>query len=313
MISIVLSTFNGSRTLETTLESMCRLSPPKTDLEIIIVNNGSTDHSREILERYLNRLPLKILDQPLRGKNRALNMAIDHVRGDLIVFTDDDVVPDEHWLDELYDCAETQPNASIFGGVIEPHWEQPPPKWIFQSAPLGITFALTDPQLQAGTIFPGLIWGPNMMIRRQIFDAGHRFNEKVGPNSGQYIMGSETEFNIRVASFGYKCWFCPTAKVGHIIRDFQMQKSWVISRGYRYGKNKCLQDYTQSQQQVKSLWGIIKFPKWMLRSFIENTMKGYLERILKKDAQSVAHLWEAAFYRGYIYQAQKLQSNQKNS
>lgn len=309
MISIVFATFNGTRTLPKMLEALCNMSAPASGFEIIAIDNGSTDATLDLLNNYVKRLPLQIFQQPVRGKNRALNLGIEHVKGDLVVLTDDDIIPAEDWLLKFEACALSHPEKSLFGGAILPHWESPPSNWIYDSVPLGITFALTAPDLEEGPIFPGLVWGANMMIRRAVFDAGHRFNENVGPSAGQYIMGSETEFNIRISQHGYQAWFCPSAKVAHIIRTFQIEKSWIFKRAYRYGRNKCLQDFNTEGSLRSSICGIFNFPKWMLRRVIQDFISGHLALINRNERLSVTRLWDSAFYRGYIFQAQQLKAS----
>lgn len=305
-ITIVFSTYNGERTLARMLEALCLVRPPEGGLQVIAVDNASSDKTPEILRSFLDRLPLMLLHQPQRGKNRALNLAIPHIRGDLVVFTDDDVLPDQDWLDKYAQHAEAYPEYDLFGGTIAPCWECAPEKWVLESVPQGVTFALTAPDLPTGPIYPGLIWGPNMMVRKRVFDAGHRFNEDIGPSSGQYIMGSETEFNIRVAAKGYKSWFCADARVQHIIRDFQMTREWTIRRAYRFGRNSCVQEYTKPEQMAAEsfLFGSFNFPKWMLRRIIQDSIFGYLWKMAGNDEKSVKYLWDAAFYRGYVTQAQ---------
>jgi glycosyltransferase involved in cell wall biosynthesis len=212
MITIIFATYNGEKTLPIMLDALTTTNFPKAGFKVIAINNASTDRSVDILKDFKEKLPLKILHQPIRGKNRALNIALPEIQGDLVVFTDDDILPNTDWLIEFKGCADNHPDYDLFGGAILPHWEKNPEPWILDSVPHGVTFALTATDLKEGPIYPGLIWGPNMMVRRRVFEAGHRFNEEVGPNAGQYIMGSETEFNLRIASQGYKTWFCPSSR-----------------------------------------------------------------------------------------------------
>lgn len=308
MITVIFSTHNGQRTLPRMLEAFSQVVRPASGAELIAVDNASTDDSANILRTGQDKGDLKVLHQPLRGKNRALNLAISSARGELVVLTDDDVVPDPKWLIALEAAAERRPEADIFGGTIFPVWERSPPDWVLKAVPQGVTFALTAPGLAEGPIHPGLIWGPNMMVRRRIFDLGYRFNEGVGPSAGQYMMGSETEFNIRVAHDGYKTWFCPEARVGHIIRDFQISEDWVVRRAYRFGRNKCHQDFNNfsDDSQAENLRGLLNFPRWMLRKIATETLLSFTTRITGKKAASVAHSWEASFLRGYIAQAMAL-------
>src|SRR5688500_3385628 len=313
--TIVFSTYNGERTLSRMLEALCLVSPPRGGLEVIAVDNASVDNTPDILHSFLDRLPLSVLYQPKRGKNRALNLAIPHIRGELVVFTDDDVLPETNWLYRYQHYADTRPECDIFGGAILPYWERAPQRWILDSVPHGVTFALTAPDLVEGAIHPGLIWGPNMAVRKKIFDAGHRFDEDVGPSSGQYVMGSETEFNIRVAAKGHKTWFCPEARVRHIIRDFQMTQNWIVQRAYRFGRSGCLQEYGMLGKIPFEpfLVSSFPFPKWMLRRAVQDSVLGYLWKLVRNDEKSVKKLWDASFYRGYMSQAQILMKLHKAS
>jgi len=307
-MAIVFATFNGEKTLPRMLEALCQLDLPQGGLQqVIAVDNASSDNTPQILHSFANRLPLLLLHQPERGKNRALNLAIPYIESDLVVFTDDDIIPDQNWLTLFECCANQQSDRDLFGGAILPYWEKTPDPWLLNAVPHGVTFGLTAPDLPEGPIYPGLIWGANMMVHKRVFDAGHRFHENVGPSAGQYIMGSETEFNIRMVNHGYKTCFCPTARVRHIIRDFQMTEEWVIRRAYRFGRNQCYQDFAAlaGHDPPTSLGGWLNCPKWMLRRAIQDTISGHWSMLKGDRSQSVTRRWDAAFYGGYIAQAQE--------
>lgn len=308
-MTIVFATFNGEKTLPRMLEAFCQLDLPQGGLQqIIAVDNASSDNTPQILRSFANRLPLLLLNQPERGKNRALNLAIPYIESDLVVFTDDDVLPDCSWLKAYEQCAAVQPQYDLFGGTILPYWEIQPEEWLLESIPLGGTFALTSPDLQEGPISPGLIWGTNMMVRKRIFDTGIFFNEEIGPNKGQYIMGSETEFNYRVCQQGFKAWFCPSAKVQHIIRDFQINEKWIIRRAYRMGRGSCITKYLSQDGLHKYPHQpyLFNFPKWMLRRIFQNIIVGWLYKLTGNKRKSLMMQLDAAFYKGYIKQAQIL-------
>ena len=118
MITVVFATHNGSRTLPMMLEALERLDEPEGGWTLIAVENGSTDETPAILDRFRRRLPLQVLHQPKRGKNAALNLAVPHFRSDLVVFTDDDVVPHQDWLRRMQSVAAAQPDFTIFSGRV---------------------------------------------------------------------------------------------------------------------------------------------------------------------------------------------------
>ena len=75
-IAIVLATYNGAKSLPLVLEAYMHCAPPDCPWHIIVVDNASTDDTQAVLQSFADRLPLRILSEPGRGKNRALNRAL---------------------------------------------------------------------------------------------------------------------------------------------------------------------------------------------------------------------------------------------
>ncbi|MBK7900536.1 MAG: glycosyltransferase [Betaproteobacteria bacterium] len=254
----------------------------------------------------LAKLPLTILTEPKRGKNRALNRALQEPLGELVVFTDDDILADPRWLVELQGCAARHPEADLFGGSIVPAWEQEPDAWIVDAIPGCVAFAVSDPSWSDGPIAPTRIWGANMMVRRKVFEQGLKFNDQVGPNKGLYIMGSETEFTVRVAKLGHGCWYCPGARVRHIIRANQLTRAWIMNRAVRFGRSERFRAVQTSAESAGQSWlfGRLNFPRWMLLDFARRYIKGHLRRLSGDRSAWANLLWEAHLRLGYMMQAQ---------
>lgn len=296
-LSVLFSTRNGAKTLPLMLESMLGLELDEP-IEIVAIDNGSSDATRNILADFQDRLPITVLSEEKPGKNRALNKGIEHARGDLLVFTDDDIIADRAWLTSLREAASDQPDFSIFAGRIEPHWLSKPSDVVLKNAPLGVTYAITPEDLATGPIRAGLVWGPNMAVRRHVFDAGYRFDSSVGPSGKNYAMGSETEFTTRIAEHGYTCWFCGEALVQHIIRDYQIDPSWVIGRAQRFGRNQWNQ--VGGTEIGRKIAGI---PRWRFSQYGLNWMH-YIQACRKGDDDAVFRArWEISVLNGYFLQA----------
>src|SRR4051812_9217289 len=77
MITVLFSTFNGADTLPVMMESLTRLNPPPGGWKLVAVDNGSTDGSGDLLLSFSGRLPLTVLSEPAKGKNRALNRGLE--------------------------------------------------------------------------------------------------------------------------------------------------------------------------------------------------------------------------------------------
>ncbi len=109
-------------------------------MEVIVVDNNSTDGTFPLLSEYAPRLPLKILRHKVPGKSGAMNRALAEASGKILVFTDDDIRADPRWLEAISDCADRHPDYGLFGGCILPDWETRPTadfiKWIPMDQPL---------------------------------------------------------------------------------------------------------------------------------------------------------------------------------
>ena len=237
MLSVLIATYNGGKTLPAVLNEYCKQDLPKEQWKLVLIDNGSTDNTKEIIEKFVPLLPIIYLFEPRKGKNAALNTGLSSIEGDLIVFSDDDVLPHMSWLKELREAADSHPLHSIFGGPVLPEWESPPEDWILSWVPLKPAFAILDDQ-EEGDKRGGnaTVFGPNMAVRSNIFEMGYKFDETVGPNGSNYAMGSETDLLLRLRQAGFKAWHSKNAIVKHMIRSSQMDRRWILARAIRYGR-----------------------------------------------------------------------------
>lgn len=309
MLTVIFATRNGGEALGEMLESFTALQAPDDGWRIVAVDNGSSDGSFERMQGFADRLPLTVLRHDPPGKNAALNSALEHAEGDLWVFTDDDILPNADWLLRLREAADNQEEFAIFGGRIEPRWNKQPEPWLLDVVNKEIAYALTAPDWKAGEISGGWVWGPNMAVRASLFvDEGHRFNEKVGPGAGQYAMGSETEFNLRMEKVGHRCCHVPGAVVRHIIPAEYIERKWLMGRAYRYGRGYCLR------------WRVFdnyKGPRWrgVPRYLYGNVVRGWFRhqraRLVGDNKTRFATEWELKELRGILDQARELASAQR--
>jgi peptidoglycan/xylan/chitin deacetylase (PgdA/CDA1 family)/GT2 family glycosyltransferase len=236
VLTVLIATYNGSSTLGRCLDAYCRMDPPAGGWKLIIVDNGSTDSTGVTARSFADRLPLQVICEPERGKNAALNTALSHISGDLVVFTDDDMIPQRDWLSVMRDAADLRPSYSLFGGKILLRWDTPPEKWILDWVPLDITYSATRTVCREGEIAAHAVFGGNMAVRASVFEAGFRFDPSIGPRDGDYVMGSETEFCLRLEQTGLKAWYVERSVVEHIVRDFQCTPDWILRRAARFGR-----------------------------------------------------------------------------
>ncbi|WP_311196895.1 glycosyltransferase [Rugamonas apoptosis] len=298
---MLMATYNGAPTLPRVLAAYGALAAPDGGWQLVIVDNGSTDHSRDIIAAHARRLPLRYVYEGRRGKNAALNrglaLVLEDAATDLVVLTDDDALPAPNWLRHLANCATAHPAYAVFGGSIVADWASPPPDWVLAHVPLGLTYGLTAPDLADGPVFPGLVWGANMAVRRAVFDAGYRFDESLGPNGGEYAMGGETSFTRRVADAGFRSWFCRDAVVAHHIRAHQLQLPFLLQRARRFGRGQ----YRQERPGAVPEW--LGVPRWMFKRALIEAAGAVLASVRGDAAAAFRHRWELAYLHGYCREA----------
>ncbi|WP_159816965.1 glycosyltransferase [Colwellia sp. 20A7] len=233
-LSIVFATYKNEKILQKSLEAYC-LIETKYQWELIIIDNACRQETRELIERYKQYLPIVFLEQPIPGKNSALNLALPLIKSDLVLFTDNDILPNDNLVTICVEAAKNYSDVSIFSGQILPDRELP--LWLdTTSHRICSALGIYNKGEQDKDIFPEDVWGGNMLVKKEVFTNGVMFNTSVGPNGKDYVMGSETELLKRLQADGFKAMYLASSKVYHQIRDEQLSLDWLSQRALRSGK-----------------------------------------------------------------------------
>jgi hypothetical protein len=117
-VSVVMSVFNGQAFLEEAIESI--LSQTFRDFEFLVIDDGSTDATAEILARYASRdARVRIFRHENRGRAESLNIGIGFARGKYVARMDADDVALPYRFDEQIDFMERHPGVGLLGGAVE--------------------------------------------------------------------------------------------------------------------------------------------------------------------------------------------------
>lgn len=296
-ISIIMATFNRNDLLAQTLQGLVNMDTSGLDWELILADNAGNAETARLSESFAALIPIKFIVEKAPGKNNALNSALVHATGDLIIFTDDDVIPDPAWVKQLVDVADRWEAADLFGGRILPKY--PAGKTaplINDHAFLRIAYVIADWDLAEGECPAGKIWGPNMMVRRRVFDQGLRFNTDIGPTGSNYVMGSETEFLQRASNAGHTAVYAPSAFVYHQIRPEQLTHSWIYGRAFRVGRGLAYHNLSIPVLEVK---------KWMLREIAGLYAHYIYSYAFGTEQERLENGIKFHKMRGHIYQCYK--------
>lgn len=231
-ISVVVCTYNRWSTLERTLKSFQEISSSENlSWELILVDNNSQDKTRVIAEKYKKdgRLNLQYVFEEQQGLSYARNRGIEHAQGEIIAFTDDDVIVHHDWLLNIHK-AFSEYQVSCVGGMILPIWEIPKPKWLTED--LYHVLALLDYGDTPFYMNSPIIWGANFAVQADMFRKYGLFNLNLGRTSVKLTSGEETDFLNRLMDGGEKILYYPEAKIYHCIPEERITKKYF--RRWKY-------------------------------------------------------------------------------
>ncbi len=235
-VSVVVATRNRARHLGRLLKALAE-QVDSPNFEVVVSDNGSSDDTLVVVETMREQLALRVVRVQQPGKGRALNAALALAEGNLIVFTDDDVIPERNWLAQLSQAAVMFPKHNIFGGRIEVN-PNLAPKWVKNSFNLmGLLTSAHDkgdhPIAYGYGEYP---FGPNMAVRRNLLSSLEApYPEDMGPGT-QCPVGDETGFFIRVCPpEAEDRLFVPTARVTHEIELENVAFKTALKRCYQAG------------------------------------------------------------------------------
>jgi glucosyl-dolichyl phosphate glucuronosyltransferase len=130
-VSIVICSRDRADSLARTLRSMSSMRVQE-DLswEIVVVDNGSSDHTAEIVASFSSTLPVRYVFEAEGGVSIARNTGAREAKGSYICWADDDVEVSEDWLTAYLDAFSAFPDGAYFAGKVEPVFEGTPPQWL---------------------------------------------------------------------------------------------------------------------------------------------------------------------------------------
>ena len=245
-ISVVIATYNRAALLDECLQHLS--SQPFVDGdEVIVVDNGSTDNTSELVQRCHTRfgVPLRLLHEPQPGKSHALARALTVAAGDALAFLDDDVIVDAGWLTAVRTTM-SDPGVALMGGRVVPRWESTVSEWMrvapAHHARLGAPLGLLEYPPDVVQLGPRTVLGANMAVRREVFEAVGGFATHLGKLRGTLLSGEDHELCLRVQRAGFRAVYVPEAVVHHWVPAERARVSYFVNWFYWSGITNAILD-----------------------------------------------------------------------
>lgn len=234
-VSIIIPTLNRASYLKNALISTLNQSFPKDEYEIIVIDNGSTDNTKQVIEdlnqAHNNRIRYFYDARP--GLHIGRHLGAKHAYGEILLYGDDDIIASPEWVKEVYACY-SKKEVGAAGGKIIPKFESDPPEWLrhFHSGYLSL-LDLGDEYLEINT---NQIYGCNLSIRKDVlFELGGFNPDGMPPDLIKYRGDGETALMTRVVEGGYKTVYNPKACVYHVIPSSRLTIDYFKRRSFNQG------------------------------------------------------------------------------
>ena len=283
-ISVIIPSFNRAAFLRNNLESLLNQTFPKDKFEIIVVDNMSTDNSKEVFDEFGQRaldcgLAARFIKEKQKGLLFTRHTGAIAAKAPLLAFIDDDCLCSEGWLDAVVKAFRGF-DADAVGGKIYIQWDREPPEWIKKyEGCLGRLDRGPEARMIEGKEF---IYGGNFCIRRErLLECGGFNPDQVG----DYLVGDgEIGLVRKMQDRGWKIVWAPDALLWHCQTVAKNATEKDINR--RYYNNGIASAYANAKKngvnKVHLIMEIVKDCVGYLKMYLKNYVKFILNKKIEK-------------------------------
>ncbi|MBE4718276.1 MULTISPECIES: glycosyltransferase family 2 protein [unclassified Pseudarthrobacter] len=303
-LTVVVCTRDRSALLRESLTAISQLDYPNFDI-LVVDNAPRTDETRNMVCVEFNDPRIRLITEPAPGLSRARNAGLRNAQGDIVAFTDDDVVVDEAWLREIAAGFERMPGTACVTGLVPAGELRSPTQgyfddrvsWSKSVAPRVYSFADPPAGLAKFPFCPGAFGtGANFALHRITALSLGGFDNAlgVGTRSGG---GEDIDMFTRVIIAGYSLVVQPSAIVWHRHRDGLDELS-AQARGYGSGLGAWLAKILLNPQTARLALARIPLVAWSFLQDAGASRRPLAGRSKCRDSwdQQLAHVLRLELY-----------------
>jgi glucosyl-dolichyl phosphate glucuronosyltransferase len=306
--TVLICTYNRAGYLADTLDSLAASRVNDLRWNVIVVDNNSTDTTREVVASRIARFPvaLEYIFEAQQGKSNALNTGLAATNAAIVVFTDDDVRVGEGWLEAVCRPMLDDETIDYTGGPVLPMWEQPCPSWLDGRSDLWGTLAILDygPQPFIFEERRRVPLGANMSVRRTLIDRVGGFDPALG-RKGESLLGQEqAEFFCRSRAAGARGLYVPAARLDHHVPAQRLTRGYFRRWWYWKGVSKSRLEQRHPVTELGiDLSAVPRFagvPRFMIGSALRDAAGWLIAALTWNQAERMRCVAMLCYFAGYV-------------
>jgi glycosyltransferase involved in cell wall biosynthesis len=284
-IAAIICTHNRDRYLGAAIDSL--FNQECDDYEILIVDNGCTDRTKEVVEARLSHPKLKYVYEPVLGLSVARNTGARATTAPIIAYLDDDAEASRQWLSVLLEAYNKNETLAIAGGKVTLIWPDgiAPPAWMSVDMAGGLgAYDLGDKiiYINRPTLTPR---GLNYSLRRSFLEQVGGFDPNLGRIGKQLLSNEELYMTELALGRGWQVAYLPDALVAHNVAPERLKVDWFLQRSWWQGVSECYREAVAGRtglnqlgrggdRLVRGLYKSLKYVKDPAQSF-DNLVYAY--------------------------------------
>ncbi|HLP61751.1 MAG TPA: glycosyltransferase family 2 protein [Candidatus Deferrimicrobium sp.] len=309
LLSVIIPTRNRKDLLEGTLRSLTVQTLSQDAFEVIVVDNGSTDNTAEVVERFRGEIQhLRYFYENEPGLHVGRHLGLKKAGSGILVYADDDIEAFTSWLEGIKESFGDD-RVGLAGGKCLPKFEAAPPPWLserWEKAPAGNRCLGYLSILDFGDeaiVNPPAIFGCNYAIRKDVLMKVGGFHPDGMPESLLRFRGDgESWVNRAVSQMGLTSMYNPKASIYHYIPRQRMTMDYFYKRAFAQGVS---DSYAQFRYpgNVETLKDKLK--KW--ENFAKRMIKTLL--FIDKDSTRLDRVTRKGYRDGFSFHQQEVKKD----
>jgi glucosyl-dolichyl phosphate glucuronosyltransferase len=254
-VSIIICSYNRARYITEALDSLYNQTAEKILFEVIIVDNNSTDNTKEVCAAYISAHPelnTRYLEEKNQGSSFARNTGAIKAQSHLLCFMDDDAIANPDFIEKILSLFANNSAADAAGGRIIPKYIPDEPEWMsyYVSSLVGNFDYSKEAEEFKPDKYP---LESNMIVKKPAFDEIKGFNTALPGVKGTLRIGGEgKDFFMRLKATGKRVYYDPAIIVQHVVEADKLTKEYMYRVASGIGRGEKVRMHEKSQ------WNYVK-------------------------------------------------------